>query len=45
MKNENLEIAPENKPAYQRPELKVMSESELLTAFQVTQAAVTWWVM
>ena len=47
MKNaEILEIAPvETKPRYQKPEVKVVSESELLVAFQVTQAAVTWWVM
>lgn len=32
-------------PEYEKPEVKVMSETELLVAFQVTQAGVTWWVM
>jgi hypothetical protein len=47
MKNEQIpEISSEEiRPAYEKPEIKVMSESELLVAFQVTQAAVTWWVM
>lgn len=43
---EILEIAPvETKPTYVQPEMKLMNEEELLVAFQVTQAAVTWWVM
>jgi len=44
--NEIMEIAPvETKPDYEKPQIKVMSEAELLVAFQVTQAGVTWWVM
>jgi hypothetical protein len=47
MKNmEALEIAPvDTKPEYEKPEVSVMSESELLVAFQVTQAGTTWWSM
>ena len=46
MRNEILEIAPvDMRPDYEKPEIKVVSESELLVAFQVTQAGVTWWVM
>ena len=32
-------------PAYQKPSIRVMDEKEVLSAFQVTVAAVTWWVM
>jgi hypothetical protein len=32
-------------PAYQKPAIRVMDEKEVLSAFQVTVAAVTWWVM
>ena len=35
----------EDKPRYEKPEMKVMTEEELLVAFQVTQAGTTWWVM
>jgi hypothetical protein len=46
MLNETLEATSlETKPEYVKPEMKIVSESELLAAFQVTQAAVTWWVM
>jgi len=34
----------ESRPEYQRPELRVMDESEILKAFQITSAGVTWWV-
>ncbi len=46
MKTEDiLETATSQKPLYEKPEVKIVSESELLVAFQVTQAAITWWVM
>ena len=32
-------------PAYQKPIIRVMDEKEVLSAFQVTVAAITWWVM
>ena len=32
-------------PAYQKPTVRVMDEKEVLSAFQVTVAAITWWVM
>jgi hypothetical protein len=32
-------------PAYQKPSIRVMDEKEVLSAFQVTVAAITWWVM
>ena len=32
-------------PAYQKPTIRVMDEKEVLSAFQVTVAAITWWVM
>jgi len=37
---ESREIA-----VYQRPAIRVLDEKEVLSAFQVTVAAVTWWVM
>ena len=35
----------EQRPAYGQPSIRVMDESEVLAAFQVTSAGVTWWVM
>jgi hypothetical protein len=32
-------------PAYQKPSIRVMDEKEVLSAFQVTVAAITWWIM
>lgn len=32
-------------PAYQKPSVRAMDEKEVLSAFQVTVAAITWWVM
>jgi hypothetical protein len=34
-----------NLPAYQKPTIRMMDEKEVLSAFQVTVAATTWWVM
>jgi len=33
------------RPAYEAPKLTVMSEADLLKAFQITSAAATWWGM
>lgn len=30
---------------YEAPSIRVMDEQEVLSAFQVTVAATTWWVM
>jgi hypothetical protein len=32
-------------PDYQKPSIRMMDEKEVLSAFQVTVAATTWWVM
>jgi len=32
-------------PDYVKPSIRMMDEKEVLSAFQVTVAAVTWWVM
>ena len=31
------------KPQYEPPKITVMSDAEILTAFQITPAAATWW--
>ena len=31
--------------SYEPPSIRVMNETEVLSAFQVTVAGVTWWVM
>jgi hypothetical protein len=31
-------------PAYQKPSIRVMDEKEVLSAFQVTVAGVSWWI-
>lgn len=32
-------------PAYEQPEIQVMTEEEVLRTFQVTHAGLTWWVL
>ena len=32
-------------PDYEKPSIRMMDEKEVLSAFQVTVAAITWWVM
>jgi hypothetical protein len=32
-------------PQYEPPRITVMNEEEVLSAFQITHAGVTWWVM
>ena len=34
-----------DRPAYVRPRVTVMNETEVLKAFQFTSAATSWWVM
>jgi len=32
------------RPRYETPRIQVMTESEILNAFQITQSMATWWV-
>ena len=32
------------RPQYETPQVRVMTEKEILNSFQVTQAMSTWWV-
>ena len=34
-----------DRAAYEKPSIRVLDEKEVLSAFQVTVAAITWWVM
>lgn len=42
--NGHPEASPSGAP-YASPRIRVMDESEVLTAFQVTSAGITWWMM
>lgn len=33
-----------SQPRYETPQIRVMTEKEILNSFQVTQAMATWWV-
>lgn len=33
-----------NRPVYETPRIKVMSEREILNTFQLTQSMAVWWV-
>jgi len=33
------------RPVYQTPSIRVVEEKDVLSAFQVTVAAMSWWVM
>ena len=35
----------DGRPVYQKPSIRVLDEKEVLSAFQVTVAGMTWWVM
>jgi hypothetical protein len=35
----------DERPAYQTPAIRVLDEKDVLSAFQVTVAAMTWWMM
>jgi hypothetical protein len=41
-RNENVDSATQS---YQKPAIRVLDEKDVLSAFQVTVAAATWWVM
>jgi len=43
--HENQPAEGSNAGVYQKPSIRVMDEKEVLSAFQVTVAAITWWVM
>ena len=32
-----------SRPTYERPAIRVMTETEILNTFQITQAMGTWW--
>ncbi len=34
---------PESRRQYQTPSIKVMDETEMLAAFQITSAGASWW--
>lgn len=38
------ERKPVTQPRYETPQIRVMTEKEILNSFQVTQAMSTWWV-
>jgi hypothetical protein len=40
-----LEAVQSNLPKYERPEIQVMNETELLSAIQINAAGTSWWVM
>lgn len=35
--------AKDDRPAYEAPTVRVMTETEILNTFQITQAMATWW--
>ncbi|MFO1109697.1 MAG: hypothetical protein U1E61_10980 [Bradyrhizobium sp.] len=49
MKAENTLVEARNDIAtvrsYEKPSIRELDEKEVLSAFQVTVAAITWWVM
>ena len=45
MKHEIVDQATAAKPQYERPEIQVMNEAELLSAIQINAGATSWWVM
>jgi hypothetical protein len=48
VKMDSLRTEPSNATTirpYEPPSIRVMDEAEVLSAFQVTVAGVTWWVM
>ena len=50
MKSENTLVESRNEisadsHSYQKPSIRELDEKEVLSAFQVTVAALTWWVM
>lgn len=50
MKSDNTLVESRNEissasESYQKPSIRELDEKEVLSAFQVTVAAATWWVM
>jgi hypothetical protein len=46
MENQIVDKASDAKlPKYERPQIQVMNESELLSAIQINAAGTSWWVM
>ena len=50
MKSENTLVESHNEissivRSYEKPSIRELDEKEVLSAFQVTVAAITWWVM
>ena len=50
MKSENTLVESRNEissivRSYEKPSIRELDEKEVLSAFQVTVAAMTWWVM
>jgi hypothetical protein len=43
--NQEMQLERGQLPAYQKPTIRMMDEKEVLSAFQVTVAGTTWWVM
>ncbi len=41
--NVRPETSQKDRPSYETPQVKVMTEREILNTFQITQAMVTWW--
>ena len=41
----NEKNAAPDRPSYERPKVTVMNEADVLKAFQITSAAVSWWGM
>jgi len=41
---EKHEVSPKERPRYQVPSISIMTESEILNTFQITQAMATWWI-
>ena len=38
-----LENTTDTRPAYETPAVRIMTETEILNTFQITQAMATWW--
>jgi len=45
MSNDSVESLNRSQlPSYHKPSIRVMDEKEVLSAFQVTVAGISWWV-
>jgi hypothetical protein len=43
--NTQTETELDARPVYQAPRIRVLDEKDVLSAFQVTVAGISWWVM